>query len=64
MSDTERPAKKKRGYMVDGVTLCYDLRVRLDADTAAALADHARKMNTTRAAAARDILRAALMPEK
>ena len=60
MSDT-KPEKVKRGYRMDGgKALSYDLRVRLDAETAERLARYAARHKTTRAAAARSILQSAL----
>ena len=63
MSD-KKPAK--RGYRMEhGAALSYDLRVRITGDMEKALKQYAMKHNTTRAAAARSILQAALMkPEK
>lgn len=60
MSDATKPTKQKRGYKVNGVKLEYDLRVRIDSDTAKRLAEYAQRQHQTRAAAARDILRDAL----
>lgn len=65
MSDTQQPEKKKRGYRIDnGKALCYDLRVRIDADTVKRLEAAAKRKKTTRAAIAREILQSALNPDK
>ena len=65
---SNNPEKKKRGYMVDGVRLAKDCRVRLTAEDAERLAEYAKKFSTTRAAAARallhDALHDAMNPEK
>ena len=55
--------KKKRGYMVDGVRLACDVRVRITAEDAQKLEAHAAELNTTRAAAARKLLHDALNPD-
>lgn len=60
MSD-KQPEKVKRGYRMDGgKALSYDLRVRLDAGTMQRLERYASRHKTTKAAAARSILHAAL----
>lgn len=64
MSDAKKPEKAKRGYKVGGEALACDLRVRLDAATAAQLAETAKRKKTTRAAIARQILQDALKPDE
>lgn len=63
MSD-KAEEKTKRGYKVGGKALSYDLRVRLDADTAQRLEERARKDGTTRAETAREILKKGLSRKK
>lgn len=60
MSDKKPEKKEKRGYRVGGQPLAYDLRVRIDAETAEKLAEAAAKKGTTRAAYARSIIHDAL----
>ena len=65
MSDNQKARKVKRGYRLDnGKALCYDLRVRLDAETISRLEAEAKAKNTTRAAIAREILQSALNRNK
>ena len=65
MSDNQNAGKVKRGYRIDnGKALCYDLRVRLDAETVKKLEAAAKRKKTTRAAIAREILKNALTAEK
>lgn len=63
MSD-KKEEKHKRGYMVGGKSLSYDLRVRLDADTAQRLELRARKDGATKAQTAREILKKGLSSDK
>ena len=62
MSDTKKP--EKRGYKVGGVNLSCDVRVRITTEDAKRLAEYAAKHNTTRAAAARQLLHDALNPDE
>lgn len=60
MSDTKK--KPKRRYkQYGGVALSYDLRVRLDRETAEQLKRTAEQRGMTRAELARSILRDALL---
>lgn len=64
MSDEKKEQKPKRGYMVGGESLCYNLRVRLDAETAQRLAERAKRDGATKADIARQILKDGLSPKK
>lgn len=62
MSDEKKTTKAaaKRGYRVGGVTLSYDLRVRITEADYKALQRYAKQHKTTAAAAARQLLQIAL----
>ena len=56
MSDTKKTEKQKRGYRKGTEALSYDLRVRINSETAARLDELAQREGTTRAQVARNIL--------
>lgn len=65
MSDKQqKPEKQKRGYKIGGVRLEHDIRVRVTAADAQRLAEYAAEHETTRAAAARELLHTALNPDE
>lgn len=62
MSDEKKPAK--RGYCVGGSPLAYDLRVRISETMHGKLKEYAVQHGISPAAAAREILSAALIPDE